>query len=320
MAGTQIGPAANQIGLPYDHWVIIAAISMLGGAVGGFAAYVGSVSLRPESPRRPFSVFDAFCRVVLGIAAGIGGNFVVLLSPIVSSFKDTAFALFTLSVSTLFGLFAERLIPAIQRSMEQRLGLAEKSISSVAGRVETVEQSVESVRSDVDTVLSLEDTYRTLVGADRPSAVPSRVQRAIDAAEAYLRTDPTNRRIKKELAKIRFERERNKEAAIAVLSSLIGDIESIPVENRTARDVTDLSDAYYDRACYYLVPPGPPDEGADKTPPTPEQISAALKDLARSAELAPEATREDAVVDDDFRAIRDTDGFRAIFPDKERAA
>ena len=290
-------PTSHVIMIPQDRWVRAICISLVGGFLGGLAAALQDeldMSRRSQTSiiQRQYILRLAehlIGRGCVGAVTGVGGLFAVLLSPITASFGDGAFWAFLMGASTLFGVFATRLLPAIERSFNRRLGF--------------IEEEIGKVQIEVESNSGLDRAERALDDALSSWAVKSDIMRHADIADEYLKKSPRVRRVNIRFARVHFEKLKDKPGAISAATRFIDYLSNLPADSRDAEYKADLADSLYNRACYRVSFPGKDSILDEDYQPQLNDVELGLADLKRSFELLP-ANMSDAKEDIYFAWVR----------------
>jgi hypothetical protein len=296
VASTTAGTHA--ITIPEGMWVLAIAIALIAGLFGG----VGS-ALQEEMHRARLGRFSIFStaknramlwefilgRGCVGAVTGLAGLFPILMSPIASSFSGGAFWAFLAGASTIFGVFASSLLPAMGLGFRKRLGI--------------IEEEITDVQSKVDVNTAQDKAERALDDAFTSGALRSDIEKQIKIVIEYLSSFPRSRRINIRHGRVLFEKLKDRMAAHNAMSRFIEFLEKLPVADRDPEFEKDLADALYNRSCYQLASPGKEELLDEAYVPTPEAIAAGVSDLDRSIKLWP-PNKEDAKEDVYFKWAR----------------
>lgn len=270
--------------IPQDLWGLAIIIGLVGGLAGGIgSALQEELDTARRDKRSVFSdkrdrtlfIEGLLGRGCVGAVTGLGGLFIVLLSPITASFGDGAFWAFLSGASTLFGIFSTRLLPAIERSFGRRIGL--------------IEEEIGKVHFEVASNTGLDKAERALDDALSAWAVKSDIRKHAAIADDYIRKFPRTRRPNLRYARVFFEKLKDKGSCIAATTRFITYLDQMSTDQKDQEVSKDLADALYNRACYHVSSPG---EGAvllnENYIPSAEEITLAMFDIKRSFDLSPE--------------------------------
>ena len=233
-----------------------------------------------------------FSRIVMtafvGSATAVCGLFIVLVSPVISGLGPGAFWAFLAAVSTTLGIASERVLPSIKSDVFKRLGVIENQLDSNISRIKDN--------------AGLDATERALDDALSGAAIKSIIDHGLTTAKAYLEKNPRARRPTIRLARLHFEKLADKPGALDVLTRFITYLES-HVDTEDKEYKKDLSDAYYNCACYYLTSPRADPESMNEHIPSAEESERGVADLKKSIDIYPKNV-EDARTDRDFNWIK----------------
>ncbi len=180
---------SHVIVIPGDAWGLALGIGLIGGFIGGLGAALqveldnarrDQVSILFSGKSRAMCIEHLLGRGCIGAAASVGGLFIILLSPITASFGNGAFWAFLAGASTVFGVFAKRLLPAIENSLTERFGLMREEIAKV--------------HEEVASNSGLDRTERALDDALSVWAVRSDIKKQAAVVEEYIKRMPRTRR------------------------------------------------------------------------------------------------------------------------------
>ncbi|MFI8735365.1 tetratricopeptide repeat protein [Ectopseudomonas toyotomiensis] len=262
-------------------WVIV------GGFVGGLCDFLNR--FKPELDKgkilfqgMPVGILQTCSLGLMNSVLGIGGAFAVQFAIIsigkFSGADTTEAKMLLLTVSVVSGFGGRRFLSLVSNKLEDQIGEA-KRLS-------------EEAQEDAEESIALSKALATV----RQGSTTSERVEAVNMLERFLKRHPKDRAITILAGRI-HRMNHDLQSAIAVLSKYL--------ESKGGERDKDYADVLYNRACYKIL------SATSNGGILQKLVDDGLKDLKQSVELSAENAR-DALEDDDFSAVKDSDEFKKI--------